>query len=512
MSASRPFGQRSQQRVIIIGAGFGGLSAAACLAHSGCEVTVLERLRTVGGRAQTLQHAGFHFDIGPSWYWMPDEHDRWFALFGERRSDYYSISRLDPSYRVYFGDIVAGESRRVVDMPAAAEGAAELFDYYEPGAGRQFQRHIAACQRRYELAMSHFIYRNWERPLQIINRTTLSHLAALRLDRSYAGLIESRFKHPYLRRILQFPTVFLGADPSRIPAVYTLMNHIDFGLGTWYPAGGFGAVVAAMRRVAERQGARFLLATEAMAIESDQGRARAVRCRDADGIEERLAADAVVVNADYPYAEQELLVAADRDHTPRWWRRRRLAPSALNFYIALDRRLAPLAHHTFFFDSDWHTHISDIYHRPRWPRAPLFYLHIPSRTDPTAAPPDCESLFVLIPIAAGLEDSPSIRDHYLDLVLKRIERRSGLNIAPHIKFLRSWSVNDFAGQFNAYRGNAFGLGQTLLQTAGFRPANRSRRLANLYYCGHFTQPGTGTTMSMISGELAARRVIAALSA
>lgn len=490
------------KRVIVIGAGFGGLSAAGYLRKSGYEVTVLEKNSWIGGRARVLSRDGFRFDMGPSWYWMPGEHDRWFTDMGVRREDYYPVDRVDPSYTVYFGSVVPDEARNVVEVPADFERAKLVFEQYESGAGERLAEFIQQGREKYDFAMNHFIYKNYRRLSDMANATTIKNLGTLNLLSSYRRMIDSYFSHPYLRRILEFPVVFLGSFAKTTPAVYTLMNYIDFGLGTWYPRGGFGGVVSAMRIVDEDLGVEFELDSEVTDLEIDDGRVRAVVVNGSDRIE----ADVVVANADYPWVELDLLPSRWRSVPESRWKTKSLAPAVLNYYIGFSKKLKRFSHHTFFFDADWNKHFRDVYESPRWPEEPLFYLHIPSMTDATCAPDGHEAVFLLIPIAPGLEDTDEIRDRYLDLTLDRMEERTGEELRDSILFSESYSIRDFRRDYNAYKGTAFGLGQTLFQTAYFRPKNKSAKLANLYYAGHYTVPGTGTTMSMISGKVVAERI------
>ena len=498
---------------IVIGSGFGGLSAAAFLAREGYSVTVLEKNSWVGGRARVLERDGFRFDMGPSWYWMPDQHDRWFEQFGVSRKDYYTIHRVDPAYRAYFGDVVPGESRNVVDMPMNREGIHEVFERFEPGSAHVLERYLEGCRKKYDFAMRSFIYKNYYSIFDFINGAVVANLPLLNILQSYGGRVRRRFRHPYLRRMLEFPVVFLGSSPTSTPAMYTLMSHIDFNLGTWYPEGGFGAVVRAMQDVAEQQGATFLFEHEVTAINVEPrrpgartGRASSVSIRRPDGSEGRIEADVIVANADYPHVERELLPGQYRSISDRSWDKAALAPGVLNFYLGFDRHLDEFAHHTFFFDTDWERHFDAVYEHPRWINDPLFYLHIPSKTDRSCAPAGHEAMFLLIPIAPGLDDSPERRQVYLDHALTRMEALTGRKLRSHLMFQESMSIRDFSADYNAYKGNAFGLGQTLFQTAWFRAANRSKRVDNLYYAGQYTVPGTGTTMSMISGEVATERI------
>ena len=494
---------------IVIGSGFGGISAAAYLAKLGYRVTVLEKNNWVGGRAQLLSAEGFNFDMGPSWYWMPDEHDAWFTDFGVRRESYYGVRRVEPSYKAYFDPAIAGPAE--VEMPTDRARAVALFESIEAGAGRNLERYLEQSRAKYELAMSRFIYKNYYRITDFLNPAVLAHAGTLDLTSSYGGVLRRFFKHPHLIKMLEFPVVFLGSSASRTPAMYTLMNHIDFGLGTWYPDGGFAAVVRAMQSVAESVGVQFRFEHEVTALDVEGGTVTALNVRTPGGME-RLSADVVVANADYVHVETALLPPHARSLSPARVERLRLAPSVMNYYIGFDRPIEQFAHHTFFFDADWDANFDAVYEHPRHAERPLFYLHVPSKTDPNAAPAGKEAVFLLVPVAPGLEDTPEIRNRYRDLAVQRMEERTGVPLRSHIIFERSYSINDFRRDYNAFRGNAFGLGQTLFQTAYFRPANRSRRVGNLYFAGQYTVPGTGTTMSMISGKVVADRIKTELGA
>jgi len=495
----------SKKRVVVIGAGFGGISAAAYLAQAGYDVTVYEKNDWVGGRARVLSRDGFRMDMGPSWYWMPEEHDRWFTDLGARREDYYAIHRVDPSYKVYYGDSEPNDPRNEVTVPADFGRAKAVFESYERGAGAKLEQFVDQARAKYEFAMSGFIYRNFYSPLDMLNGTFLRNIHRLNLLTSYRKLIERYFTHPYLKKILEFPVVFLGSYAAKTPAVYTLMNYIDFGLGTWYPDGGFARVVESMKQVAESKGARFVFNTEVTAVRGRDGVATSLFIRS-ECDEDEVQADAVVANADYVHVENELLQPGDRSLSLAKWKNKTFAPAVLNYYVGFNRKLPFFAHHTFFFDTDWNDHFDAVYGKRRWPADPLFYLHIPSMTDPGCAPEGHEAMFILVPCALGLDDPDELREHYFQDVMDRMERLTGESIRDSIVFRETMSIREFREDYNAHEGTAFGLGQTLFQTAYFRPMNRSRKLSNLYYAGHYTVPGTGTTMSMISGKLAAMRI------
>ena len=498
-----------RKRIAVIGAGFGGLSAAAYLAKDGHEVTVYEKNSWVGGRAQVTEFDGYRFDMGPSWYWMPEEHDRWFSDLGFERKDYYEITRVDPSYTVFYGTGSREDPRRRIDMPADFDSACRVFEKVESGAGERLRGYIEQCGRKYRFAMDHFIYKNYRSIFDFLNFTSMRNLSTLNVFSNYREMIRRYFRHPDLQKILEFPVVFLGSSAESTPAMYTLMNYIDFSLGTWYPDGGFSSVADAMYRVCRELGVRFEFETEVEAIESGKGRVEGLRLGNGreGGDGDKISCDLVVANADYPHVETELLDSAVRSIPEKRWRKKKLAPAVLNYFVALDRRLEGLAHHTFFFDSDWDEHFDAVYgSRQRWVERPLFYIHVPSVTDSHLAPEGGEVLYILIPAACGLSASEGLREDYFRHTIARMEEHSGMDISSHIVRYSSYSLEEFSQDYHAYRGTAFGLGQTMLQTAYFRPPNRSKMLSNLYYTGHYTVPGTGTTMSTISGRVVAQRI------
>lgn len=483
-------------RTVVIGAGFAGLATASMLARSGLDVTLIEQNTDAGGRARRSRVDGFSFDRGPSWYWMPDVFEHYFSNFGQRTADHYDLRRLDPSYSVYFGP---GERWRI---PASMEGLRELFERQEPGAGRALERFLDEARRKYELGINDMVWKPGRSIWELIDRRTLKGLMTMRILGSYASHVRRHFKDPRLISLLEFPILFLGATPRDTPALYSLMNHADMGLGTWYPMGGMGRVVDAMVTVARQQGVHFVLGERVLHIEVSGHAARQVVTDKGT-----YPCDRVVGGADYHHVEQELLGARHRTYTEAYWDRRVLAPSVLMFYVGVSRKLHDLDHHTLFFDEDLDRHAHEIYKDPQWPTRPLFYASCTSKTDPDVAPPGHENLVLLIPIAPDLHDDEATRERYYDLVMERLERSTGQPIRPFVVHRSSCSVNDLKREVNAYKGNAYGLANTLRQTAHLRPSIRSRKVRNLYYTGQFTVPGPGVPPALISGQLVAREML-----
>ncbi len=480
-------------RIVIVGGGVGGLAAAALLARDGHKVTLLEKNSQTGGRARLWVQGGYRFDMGPSWYLMPEVFEHFFSQFSTKRENYYALRELDPYYRVFFSPDEA------VDIGKDPQGILALFDRLEPGGAARLQAYLAAARTKYQVAMKEFLYKNYTSPFHFFNRRLLIQAARLgivgRLDR-YVGRF---FKDRRARQILEYHMVFLGTSPREAPSLYSILSHVDMSLGVHYPEGGLAAVAAAIRRLAEQQGAAILENRPVLRIDSAGGRARRVVTEDGESFE----AEAVVVNADYAYAETSLLAGTDCSLPERYWRRRVLAPSMFILYLGLNRTLPALAHHNLYLAPDWDRHFAAVFRVPEWPQRPCFYASCVTRTDPRTAPPGHENLFLLVPVAPGLQDGSDARERYADRLLAHVERMTGSSIEPAVELRRVYSQRDFAGDYNAYRGTALGLAHTLRQTAFFRPPPRSRKLANLYYVGQYTHPGVGVPMVLIAAQLAA---------
>lgn len=483
------------KKVVIIGSGFAGLSAATCLAERGYDVTILEKNAVPGGRARKFEAEGFTFDMGPSWYWMPDVFEQYFGLFGKNPSDYYDLIRLDPSYAIYFQD---GDR---MEVPAQMADLESMFEHYEPGSNRQLRRFIAEARYKYQVGMNDFVQRPGHSIMEFADIRVLISLFRLQMFSSMASYVRKLFKNEKLIQLLEFPVLFLGATPQNTPALYSLMNYADMALGTWYPMGGMYKIVDGMVSLAREKGVKIELKREVKQILIRNGYAAGVQT-DQGAYE----ADIVIGGADYHHVEQQLVPEKSRHYTASYWDKRVMAPSSLLFYLGIDKKIDGLHHHNLFFDADFKRHAIEIYDQPQWPSDPLFYVCAPSVTDPTVAPDGKENLFILIPLAPGLEDSEDIREQYFAVVMDRLEQRTGQSIRPHIIYKRSFAHRDFVKDYHAFKGNAYGLANTLMQTAFLKPKLRSKKVKNLFFTGQLTTPGPGVPPSLISGQVVAREV------
>jgi phytoene desaturase len=483
------------EKVIVIGAGFAGLSASSHLAKKGFDVVLLEKHALPGGRARRFSEKGFTFDMGPSWYWMPDVFDGYFNNFGKKVADYYTLKRLDPSYKVVFS------ADDQVDIPAGAAAVEALFEKYEPGSGIKLRKFLAQAAYKYDKGINDLVHRPSLSVTEFMDPRLLFDMLRMDIFKSFSAHIKKYFKHPYLLQLLEFPILFLGATPENTPALYSLMNYADIVGGTWYPEGGMYKIVEGMARLAEELGVRFLPEQNVKEIVVHKGKVTEVHTAGAT-----YTADAVVAAADYHHVEQQLLPPENRSYTDKYWQKRTMAPSSLLFYLGLDTRLKNASHHTLYFDAPFGPHADAIYENPRWPENPLFYASAPSVTDPTVAPAGHENLFLLMPLAPGLTDAPEQREKYFDIMIKRLCHFAGQDIANNIVYKRSYAMNDFKNDYNAWQGNAYGLANTLLQTALLKPRMHHKKVKNLWYAGQLTVPGPGVPPSLISGQVAAQQV------
>ncbi|WP_153800838.1 phytoene desaturase family protein [Foetidibacter luteolus] len=493
-------------KAIVIGSGFAGLSASCFLAQAGWQVTVLEKHATPGGRARQLSEQGFTFDMGPSWYWMPGVFEHFFGCFGRKVSDYYSLTRLDPSYRVYW-------SNGPVDIPAGYKELQELFNSIEPGSGLQLDKFLQEAEYKYEVGMNKLVYKPGRSLSEFMDADVIKGITKLDIFSSMKRHIGHYFKNPMLRQLMEFPVLFLGALPEKTPALYSLMNYADIVGGTWYPEGGMYSIVKAMHSLAEELGVQFRFNESVKSIQVNNKKASGVATSNCmPGSVHYYDADVVIGGADYHHVEQQLLPQAYRTYTPAYWDKRVMAPGCLIYYIGLNKKLNNIRHHNLFFDTSFEEHGKEIYISKQWPRNPLFYVSVTSVTDNTVAPAGCENLFILIPVAAGLDDDTEARrEHYLDMVLKRMEHHLNQTITNSIIYKRSFAHSDFTSEYNAFKGNAYGLANTLAQTAILKPSCKSSKVKNLYYTGQLTVPGPGVPPSLISGEVVAGEILKAYS-
>ncbi|MNQ40536.1 Dehydrosqualene desaturase [compost metagenome] len=481
-----------KKTIAIIGSGFSSLAASCYLAQQGNQVTIYEKNESIGGRARQFKKDGFTFDMGPSWYWMPDVFERFFSDFNKKTTDYYKLIKLNPAYRVYF------DVNDFINIYDNLEEIKATFEGIEKGSGSKLQAFINQAKSNYDIAIKDLVYRPGVSPLELITPQT-----ALKLNQFFSNVstdIRKKFKNQRLIQILEFPVLFLGAKPSNTPSFYNFMNYADFGLGTWHPKTGMFDVVRGIEKLAIELG---------VTIETNSSIEKIiVEDRTATGIiinGKTIKADIILSGADYQHTES-LLDEMHRSYSEKYWESRIFAPSSLLFFVGFNKKIENITHHALFFDVDFNQHAADIYDEPKWPDEPLFYANFPSKTDKTAAPEGMESGFFLIPLAPGIKDTEELREEYFEKIITRFEQLTQQEIRNTIIFKRSFCKNDFVRDYNAYKGNAYGMANTLLQTAFLRPKLKSKKVRNLYFTGQLTVPGPGVPPALISGKLVAELI------
>ena len=477
------------KEIYIIGSGFSSLAASCYLSKEGYNVTVLEKNDTLGGRARQFKKEGFTFDLGPSWYWMPDVFERFFADFGKKPSDYYILDKLSPGYEVYFGE---NDSIKISDK---IEEIYEMFESVEPGSAKHLKSFIDSAKANYDTAIKDLVYKPGISPLELVNSATIARVT--QFFSTIRKQVRKNIKNDKLIEILEFPVLFLGAKPSNTPAFYNFMNYADFGLGTWHPRGGMFKVIEGMVSLATSLGVKFQVDANVEQIITDGN--NNVKGLLVNGKE--IKTDLVLSGADYHHTET-LLDQNLRQYSEKYWAKKTFAPSSLLFYVGFDKKIENASHHTLFFDTDFDKHAEEIYDNPKWPTAPLFYANFTSMTDKTSAPEGKEAGFFLIPLAPGIEDTEELREAYFEKIMNRFEKLTNQEVRKSVIFKRSFCVKDFEQEYNSYKGNAYGMANTLLQTAFLRPKIKSSKVNNLYFTGQLTVPGPGVPPALISGKIA----------
>jgi phytoene desaturase len=480
------------KKITIIGSGFSSLAAACYLAKEGNIVTVYEKNSSLGGRARQFTEKGFTFDMGPSWYWMPDVFERFFADFNKKPSDYYSLQKLSPGYRVFF------ENDEHFDVSDNLETIISDFEKVEKGSGEKLKQFILNAKSNYEIAIKDLVYRPGESIFELITPQT-----ALKLDQFFSNIkrdVRKKIKNKNLQQILEFPVLFLGAKPADTPSFYNFMNYADFGLGTWQPKNGFFDVIQAMISLGKELGVDYKTNANIQEIVVEESKIVGVKCNN-----ELVKSDIVLSGADYHHTET-LLSDSYKQYSETFWDKKTFAPSSLLFYVGFDKKLSNVCHHNLFFDTDFDKHAIDIYDSPKWTDEPLFYANFTSLTNPDTAPEGCENGFFLVPIAPDLEDTEALRDVYFEKIMSRFEKITKQDIRKNIIFKKSFCVTDFKKDYNSYKGNAYGMANTLLQTAFLRPKLKSKKVENLFFTGQLTVPGPGVPPALISGKLVAQLI------
>lgn len=489
-----------KKKITVIGSGVAGLSCASFLGKEGHDVTVLEKNSSIGGRARKFEVDGFMFDMGPSWYWMPDVFERFYNQFGHTTADFYDLKRMTPSYRVFWKDDTQD------DVPSDLNEFKAWFEKMEPGSSLKLDKFLKEAAYKYEVGINDLVHKPSLRITEFADIRIATGAFKMHLFSSFSKYIRKYFKHSKIIELLEFPILFLGAMPKDTPALYSLMNYADIQLGTWYPMGGMHKIIEAFEKIAIEQGVKILTEQEVNGFDIENG--EVINTNTLTG--QKMANDFVISGADYEHTDQ-LLLKGHSNYTTQYWESRLMAPSSLLFYLGVNKKVDNLLHHNLFFDEDFHQHAIEIYKQPQWPSKPLFYACCPSKTDDTVAPEGMENIFLLVPLAPDLQDTEELREKYYNVILDRLEQKTGTEIRSKVVYKRSYCLSDFKNDYHAYKGNAYGLANTLRQTAFLKPKLKNKKLKNMFYTGQLTTPGPGVPPSIISGEVVAKEVLKAIA-
>lgn len=477
-------------KVLVIGGGFAGMATAALLQHGGMDVTLVEKHDQLGGKARVWRSAGYTFDMGPSWYLMPDVFDDFFSKLGRKREDYYSIKRLDPAYRVFF------EGNDTVDIGKDIESTVRLFEKFEPGSGTRLRQYLADCGHKYGLAIDRLLYKEYRNIFHFFNPSTIFHGLRLGIFRSLHSHVKKYFDDYRAQRILEYSMLFLGSSPMAAPSFYSIMSHLDLVQGVYFPVGGMGAVVAGMEKLLAELNVTVQTGVEVKSIITHEKKAVGVETGQG-----QIHADHIVGTGDYHHIEQDLLTKPYRNLRARYWKKAVIAPSMFILYLGVKRKIPQLAHHNLFFSADWDRHFQQIFETPQWPDNPSYYVSVASRSEEGMAAAGGENIFVLVPIAPGLETDEEHSRKYAEKVILHLEALTGKSIRDELEVQRIYTVQDFQADYHAFKGTALGLSHTLGQTAMLRPPMRSKGLENFFYAGQYTHPGVGVPMALIAADL-----------
>lgn len=489
-------------KVAVVGSGFGGLSVASLLAKNQFDVTVIEKNEQVGGRASVYRENGFTFDMGPSWYLMPDIYERYFLEFNKKPSDLYELVKLNPSYRIFF------DRNDIVDVPADSDSAVSLFDSFEPNGGKKLKKYLKSAKEKYNISTKELLYKDYNSIFDLFNPRLLTQATKLRLFENLDTFVNKHFQSEKARRILEYSIGFLGGSPKNTPSFYHIMSHIDLTLGVWYPKGGMRKVVDSIRTIAESFGVKFKLNEPVKKIDVEGKKAKGVITD-----ENKYPADIIIINADYPFSETILLDENQQTYPAKYWKNKVVAPSAFVIYLGVNKKINGLSHHTLFLEKDWEKGFERIFNpaKANFPEKPSYYVNVPSKTDKTSAPTGCEALFILVPLAPGLPDSLETREKFYNQILDHLENFIGESIRESLLVKKIFALEDFTQRYNAYKGTALGISHTLKQTALGRPSHKSKKVSNLYYTGQYNHPGIGVPMTLISSQILTDSILSTYS-
>ena len=494
----------SHPTALVIGAGLGGIAAAARLARAGFNVKVLEKQEAPGGRCSQLIRDGHRFDTGATLFLMPEVFAETYTALGERMEDHLDLHRIDPTYRIRFEDDTQ------LSLTSNLNAMQEQLEAIEPGSFGGMLRYLVEGHESYHLCLQRFVGRNFYNLPQYFSLQNLPLLFKLKALVKHYDNIGHYFQDPHLKAAFTFQNMYLGLSPFDAPATYSLVQYTELADGVWFPVGGIYRVIENLASIAEAQGVRFVYNTPVKQIEVDGNHATGVVLQDGS----HMSADVIIANADLPYVYSHLLPdKAEADHLERL----KYTCSAIMFYWGVDKVYPQLGTHNVFLADDYRTSFDRIFNDHLLPDEPSFYVHAPARTDPSAAPLGQDTLMVLVPaghLDTGIDqDWHKLQARARSAVISRLAASVGIvDLEQHLKFEVSYTPCDWLSMYNLAKGAAFGLSHNFMQVGYLRPHNRHHRYGNLYFVGSSTHPGTGLPMVLLSARLTTERILKEIGA
>jgi len=484
-------------KVVIIGAGIGGLATANLLAKAGYDVHIYEKGSMPGGRSGQFKKDGFTFDTGPSWYLMPDVFEHYFELLDTSTKKELDLIKLKPAYKVFF------EKSETVTITSDLEKDAATFETIETGAGNALKKYVEKSDETYQLSLKHFLYSNFTSPTDFLHSdiTKRAHrmlgLATTSIDRYVRRFVSNQ----RLKQILEYPMVFLGTSPFNAPALYSLMSALDFKEGVYYPRGTMYTIVERLVKLGENLGVTYHYNSSVKRIVVSSGHATGIELEGGEKVE----ADSIISNADLHFTETKLLTLNEQTYPESYWKKQEASPSALLLYLGVKGSIPEFEHHTLLFVEDWKANFDAIYKTKTTPETASLYISKTSQSDSGTAPKGHENIFVLVPLPAGIDLNQQQTNELTSHYFSQIKTMTGVDLESRIVSKTVFGPNDFKTEYNSWQSSMLGPSHKLSQSAFFRTPNKSKKVANLYYVGSGTVPGIGVPMCLISAELIYKR-------
>ncbi len=489
----------TKKDVIIIGAGIGGITTSLYLAQKGYSVRIFEKNQFAGGRCGSMTIDGHRFDTGATLLMMRDVYETTYKKIGKELDEELELFRMDPIYRLFFPD---GKDLLFTSDLAKMR---EQLESFEPGSFHKFIKYMDVGMKAYRVGMKHIINRNYSHFLQFFNLKNLYVLYQVKALHNHYRYTGKYFKHPSLRAAFTFQNIYVGQDPYKASAVFSMLPFLELTEGVWFPKGGMAQVTQNLLETAIEEGVKIDYDATVKEIRVNGRKAEGVLLEDGSFFK----ADIIVNNSDLPYAYSHLL---DDARMKRKMKRMKYACSAIVFHWAMDQTFDLLEQHNVFVGRDLKKGLKAIFEGGEMPDDLSFYLHSPAKSDASVAPAGQDSVSIIVPIAnLGLhtyDDIEGLKAKLKQIIFTRLTKEGISDFESHIKFEKVFTQQSWKDIFNLYNGATFGsLSHNLFQMGYMRPHNRHRKYKNLFFVGGSTHPGNGAPMSLISAGLTSEKIL-----